>query len=161
MTTMSAQKPGRSIQEVGTPRDFLNAFEKRFGVIDHDLAAHGGNAVCNSWFGPDGIAEDTWAVPWRGVAKISWLNPEFKDCGKAALKCWTESLAMPPGDRIYLFVPLSTSNWARDFVHGKASVFGLNPRITFVGHKTAYPKDMMLCEYGLGVAPSFTCWRWK
>ncbi len=163
MSVMPIQKPGRSVQVVGTPRDFLDAVERRFGKLDFDLAATLDNCVVerdgDHHFGPgSALATDSLLTDWSSdVDGRLWLNPEFADIGKWAKKC-SETLC--DGDkRVFLFVPLTTANWACDFVHGKALVLGLNPRITFVGHTSPYPKDMMLAVYGM--APGFEVWRWK
>lgn len=43
---MPAQKPGKSKQDYGTPKDFIDAVAARFGPLVVDLAAHAGNAKC-------------------------------------------------------------------------------------------------------------------
>lgn len=162
MATMPVQKPGKSVQVVGTPRDFLSAVERAFGPMDFDLAATRENSVVggdgDSHFGPgSALANDSLLADWTQVDGNLWLNPEFANISPWAKKC----AETPTGnDRtIFLFVPLSSANWACEYVHGKAHVLALNPRITFVGHTQAYPKDMMLAVYG--PPAGFKAWRWK
>ena len=162
MSVMPIQKPGRSEQVVGTPRDFLNAVAWRFGKLDFDLAATRENSVVGGdgdlHFGPgSALANDSLLADWSQLDGNLWLNPPFSDIAKWARKCAGTPTSIYR--RIFLFVPLTTANWACDYVHGKALVLGLNPRITFVGHTSAYPKDMMLCVYG--EQPGFEAWRWK
>ena len=56
---MPEEKPGRSLSAVGTPPEFLEAVERRFGPIILDLAAHRGNKVAGSYFAPAMLTE-TW-----------------------------------------------------------------------------------------------------
>jgi phage N-6-adenine-methyltransferase len=159
---MPVQKPGRSVQVVGTPRDLLNAVEKRFGPITLDLAANRENRVCENFFGPGTHlvgGEDSLApnVSWRGLS-LRWINPEFSDIDPWAAKCAAE--------RHHAFIAMLTpasvgADWFREHVHQKAMVLFLSPRITFVGHTQPYPKDCILSVFGPFVAPGYDCWRWK
>lgn len=154
---MPEQKPGRSEQTVQTPMDFLTAVEKRFGLLTFDLAATSGNRVAPDYFGPgSSLAEDSLAVDWPR-SDLLWLNPPFAHIGTWARKCSMESLL---GCDILFLVPLSSSNWACDYVFPYARTYLLNPRLQFIGHATPYPKDMMLCHYFKG-AGGFEPWRWK
>jgi hypothetical protein len=156
------QKPGKSEQIVGTPPEFIDAVEHRFGSIGFDLAALSSNRVRQvGWYGPgspicaDAFAAKTWKSP---VGGISWLNPGFGDIARWAARAKAEGEA---GARIALLVPLSSSNWARDYVHGHAQVEALNPRLKFVGHAIGFPKDLMLVLHGPGFTPGFNVWQWK
>lgn len=154
---MPEQKPGRSVQVVCTPDDFLGAFRARFGEISWDLAANADNSVVDfgCFYGPGSdSAEDSLAANWWGLSGNLWLNPEFSQIRAFSRK------ALESGMLVNLFVPLSSANWARDFVWGKAMVYPLNPRIVFKGHKTAYPKDMMLVRYGTGEV-GCELWKWR
>lgn len=155
-----------SEQIVCTPRDLLDAVEARFGEMDFDLAATVENCVAPrfvedrlSFYGPGStLAEDSLLADWSNRDGNLWLNPPFAKLAPWARKC----AETPTGHgmrRIFLIVPLCTANWACDYVHGKALVLGLAPRVKFVGHSTAFPKDMMLACYGL--EPGFGVWRWK
>jgi phage N-6-adenine-methyltransferase len=151
---MPEQKPGRSVQEVGTPREFLDAVERRFGSLDWDLAADGSNHVTPYWFGPGSRYEqDSLTAHWA-AGYFSWLNPPYGNIAPWARKC---AFA---GMRIAFLVPASVgSNWFAEHVDGKALVLFLRPRLTFVGHTQSYPKDLILAMYG--EKPGYECWRWK
>lgn len=155
---MPAQRPATSEQVVCTPDDLLDAFEKRFGPIVWDLAATLENRVRavpyfgpGSWHGEDALEQDWNAA---GATGNLWLNPEFGQIAKFARK------ALESGAAVNMFVPLSSSNWARDYCWGKAMIYPLNPRVTFKNHLAPFPKDCMLVRYGLGY---FGCdlWNWK
>lgn len=156
--TMPVQKPGRSVQEVGTPLDFLDAVQNRFGEITTDLAANGTNAVATPWYGPDSDwAEDSLTQPWHNRPGLLWLNPPYADIGTWAEKCKYESRR---GAVIALLIPAAVgTNYWRNHIHDEAQVHFLSPRLTFVGHTQSYPKDLALCMYGL--IPGYECWRWK
>ena len=160
--SMPAQRPGKSVQEVGTPRAFLDAVEARFGKLAWDLAADETNHVTPGWFGPgSAYQEDSFAARWWTLAGLCWLNPPYGEIGKWAEKCAAESgegnSAMA---RIAFLVPASVgTNWFAAHVDRKALVLFLSPRLTFVGHTQSYPKDLMLAVYG--EKPGYECWRWR
>lgn len=159
---MPRQKPGESQQIVGTPRDFLDAVEERFGPIGIDLAATAENRVCALHLGPGSTLQggkDALApsVSWAGRS-LRWLNPEFKHIDPWAAKCAAE--------RHHAFIALLTpasmgANWFAEHVHGKALVLAIRPRLTFVGSSDHYPKDLILSLYGPLVAPGFDLWKWR
>ncbi len=151
------QKPGKSEQTVCTPDDFLAAFKLRFGPITWDLAATPENSVAGMAFhyGPESIhGEDAFEQCWEHRTGNLWLNPPFGDIAPWAAK------AFGSGALVNLLVPLSSANWARDWVWGNAMVYPLNPRLVFKGHAASYPKDMMLVRYGTGEV-GCSLWRWK
>src|SRR5262245_31145097 len=159
---MPEQKPGRSVQDYATPRAFLDAVEARFGRIVMDLAAHAGNAVCARWFGPGGLAEDALSVRWSRrdsrPTGLLWLNPPFENIKLWAAKCMEEGEL---GARIAFLTPASVSaGWFARFVHGRALVLPLRPRLKFSGHTKPYPKDLMLSIFGPLTAPGFAPWQW-
>lgn len=156
---MPAQKPGRSVQEVGTPPEFLSAVEARFGRIFFDLAANDSNAIHTEFYGPGSqIAEDALNEGWWEWGGLLWLNPPYDQIKAFAKKCRTEAKL---GAKIAMLIPASVAtNWFADEIYGVALVLPIRPRLTFVGHKDPYPKDLMLCAYNLG-APGFEPWRWK
>lgn len=162
---------GKSDQNVGTPPEFKAAVEKRFGLIDIDLAATKETALSrHEWdkneafyFGPDqyssGWGSDALVIDWRTLWEpVRWLNPPFANIGPWAKKCaecrelraWT-----------LLLVPYSAgTKWWNDSVRRKAMVFALFPRFAFVGHNQTYPKDLALCAYGYGVSGE-DVWFWN
>lgn len=146
-----------SEQDVGTPRSFLDAVEKRFGVIHRDLAATQANAVTDLWYGPD---QNSLSIPWASENPdgVLWLNPPFAKIGPWAEKCVAESR-----DRrglILMLTPMSGAAWFTQTVHGNAYVLALETRLTFVGHKQAFPKDLVLSVFGMGLR-GFDTWSWK
>jgi hypothetical protein len=152
------QKPHKSIQVVSTPANFLLALQEHFGLISWDLAANRENRVVPSFLGPDSpVATDALAHVWSGLDGLLWLNPPFRRIAPWARKAALESTS---GARIAFLVPLSSSNWARDWVFPYAQVFALNPRLRFDGHKTVFPKDLMLALYDRTAEPGFSVWQW-
>lgn len=155
---MPRQKPGASKQDYQTPVEFLAAVSDRFGRIVHDLACTTANAVARAGFyhdrGYDGLAAD-----WTDLAspgEVLWLNPEF---GKIAP--WAEKCATYAGrGLVTMLIPAAVStNYFADHIHGRAYVLPLRPRIVFVGETQGFPKDLMLCVYGMGLR-GFEPWRW-
>lgn len=153
---MPIQKPGRSVQIVGTPDNFLAAFEERFGYIIFDLAATSENSVLGvSHYGPDSInGEDALREDWSKLRGNLWLNPPFAKIGPWAKKAGE-------GGNVNLLVPLSSSKWSAKYCWNVGMVHPLLPRLTFKGHTKPYPKDLMLVRYGHGITPGCELWRWK
>lgn len=164
---MPAQRPGKSVQEVGTPREFLDAVEKRFGRIGLDVAADTTNAVCSDWIGPGGDIEDALtaqAGAWEaGGWSWSWLNPPFGKIAPWAQRCVLESDSEGACNaRLLFLVPASVgSNWFNHYVRPNAYVLELAPRIKFVGHTTGFPKDLLLCVFTPERLAGRAFWRWK
>ena len=158
------QKPHKSKQDVQTPPDLLAAIKRDFGVTEWawDLAAHAANAVCPRWFGPGSsdVTDSLGPVSWHIPGDL-WLNPEFGNLDPWAKKCADTWQDLNGGTRIFLLTPASIgSNWFEDHVMGIAHVVALSPRVTFVGHKQGYPKDLILSVFG-AVSGGFSTWRWK
>jgi DNA N-6-adenine-methyltransferase (Dam) len=177
-----AQKPGKSRQDFGTPRAFLDAVQLRFGRITLDLAAHERNHVCDRWFGPGGECVDSLQETWP-ESGVLWLNPEFADIEPWARKCAAhitpnrrqlgsleEHLDEITGESLWraarkfvilLLVPASIgSNWFACHVNGKAIVEGVQGRLSFDG-KAPYPKDCMLCQFWPDGRHGFGVWDWR
>lgn len=159
MKTGAALNRHRSKQDYQTPRAFLEAVERRFGPIVWDLAAHEGNHVAHSWYGPGSeSAADSLdpSIRWHRVGNL-WLNPPFNDIEPWAQKCKNEMADTSYGKLSFL-VPASVgSEWFAQYVWGHSRVLPLRPRLSFDG-VNPYPKDCMLCVYG--EAPGFEPWRW-
>lgn len=154
--TMPAQRPGSSKQDYATPRDFVEAVEiiigSRFVV---DLAASSENAVCPIFID---AAQNSLVQPWHEIAGWVWLNPPF-----ARIAPWVEKCALEAaqGSRIVALLPAAVStNWFRKYVAGKAMVLFVRPRLSFVGAKDPYPKDLMVCIYNSPIA-GYGTWDWK
>lgn len=164
MTAMPRQKPNRSEQVVGTPRDFKLACEAKFGPIALDLAADSTNHVAPAWFGPGSPLEIENALSrltdWTAwVEGLRFLNPPYGDITPWAAKCATSAKA---GARILLLVPASTgAEWFNLYIRPYAFVFELTPRIKFMGHTQGYPKDLILAYYGPEGFIGRGEWRWR
>lgn len=157
--TMPPQKPGKSEQTVCTPREFLDAVEKRFGPIRIDLAATAENKVAPIHLGPGSEhGEDALKVRWHHFGSNQYLNPQFDEIDPFAEKCSEEAKY---GARILLLTPLSSAGWCMKHIDGKALVQPLSPRLRFVGHTHDYPKDLMLSVFSPFVVPGWAPWRWK
>lgn len=163
---MPKQKPHRSEQAVGTPLALLEAVEERFGAIGWDLAATPANRVHKQHLGPgSATGEDSLAVDWamlpQSTGKTLWLNPPFGKI-RPFVKKASEQAASLPGSSVVMLVPASVgSNWFADHVHRRALVLALRPRLTFVGERDPYPKDLCLLIYGRWVVPAFDTWKWN
>jgi phage N-6-adenine-methyltransferase len=156
-----AQKRNRSVQEVGTPPEFLDAVIRRFGMICVDAAANADNHVPQcGWYGPGSAwREDALTdAPWAETPGLHWLNPPYDNVRAFAKKAREETAR---GCRIVMLVPASVStNWFAEEIYGHALVLPIRPRLTFVGHSEPFPRDLMLCCYNLG-PPGFSPWKWK
>ena len=164
------QKPGRSRQDFGTPKVFLEAIARQFGPIDLDLACRTDNMVA-----PYGIAENQdldalaqdWSDPmyWNkpgnvvesGVqSRVAFCNPPFGDIRPWAAK--VESCRWLPRWTLLLVPASMGSKWWAEHVLGKAQVFGI-PRMSFDG-VNLYPKDLALIAAGYGVNGT-SYWDWR
>lgn len=162
MPKMPRQKPHRSRQDYATPPELVRAIEARFGALTWDVAATAENAVVpDRFFSSDGIdaRSDNWAARFTR-SDLLFLNPEFSGIASTwvpLVSRWTHRL---PWLRLIMLTPASVgSEWFQAFVHRKAMVLALSPRLTFVGEKDPYPKDCMLSCFGFGVS-GFDVWRW-
>jgi phage N-6-adenine-methyltransferase len=156
---MPAQKRHRSNQIVGTPPEFIEAVERRFGALAVDLAALPENAKAPAYITPE---QNALTVPWAATypGAFAWLNPEFADLDPWVAKCRAETSPYN-GFRIALLTPASVgTNWFADHIHGKAKVLALSPRLTFVGQSEPYPKDCILSLFGFN-RTGFDLWRWR
>lgn len=154
--TMPAQRPGRSTQEVRTPRVLLRAVRALLGIdaFTVDLAATRENTVARNFYSKQANAL---RHPWH-LGGWNWLNPEFGTIAPWVRKAHEEQAL---GAKTIVLVPAAVgANWWRDWVHGKAQVLLLNGRITFVGHAQPYPKDCALLVYAADWAPGYRIWSW-
>jgi hypothetical protein len=163
MGKMPVQKPGKSRQDYQTPPEFIEAVQRRFGALTWDLAASAENTVVpGRFFSRGGIdaAKADW-TDYLGPRDLCWLNPPFGAISHVWAPLLSHWCPRIPGMRVLFFVPAAIgSEWYRAHVHGRAMTLGLGPRVTFVGEVHPYPKDLMLCAFGFGVA-GFDLWRWQ
>jgi phage N-6-adenine-methyltransferase len=149
--SMPKQKPGKSVQDVGTPPWLIELVKATWGPITLDVAASERHHVCERWLDEtdDALSLPGWYVP----EGIIWCNPPFK-----RIRPWVE-MANNAQSPVIALVPVSTgANWWAYYVDYKAAVYFLRPRLTFVGHKDPYPKDCALLVYGLE-SPRYRCVR--
>lgn len=146
---MPEQKPGRSRQDYGTPTDFLddiqeNLIHERFVW---DLAADETNTAVPGCFYDEAADSLSDKCPWAWAhGGWAWLNPPFAKIGPWVLKAYTEALTK--NAQVCVLVPASVGSiWWAMWVHQKANVFFVRPRLTFVGEKDPYPKDLALLLY--------------
>jgi phage N-6-adenine-methyltransferase len=167
MTKSTSGKTGVSLarhksrQDIGTPPEFIEAIARRFGPVVFDLAANSDNAVCEDYYGPGSICENSLVVPWsfNGRARLGnwYLNPPFANIAPWAEKC---SHYWERRGFLFLLVPSARgSNWFQQHVKSFAQVMDLTDRIQFVGQSCKYPKDLLLAVYGFGFVGN-SAWHW-
>jgi phage N-6-adenine-methyltransferase len=156
---MPQQKPGKSNQSVQTPYDFMSAVHGLIGTtFAFDLAADNENAQAPHHFTE---AQDALTKEWWNLSKGRWLwlNPPYSNIEPWVAKAVHES---DRGANIAVLVPAATGTiWWTLYVAGWAQVYLLKGRITFVGHKTPYPKDLALLLYRPGVTGGYSTWDWR
>ena len=166
---------GKSKQDYSTPDEFIRAANARFGNFTIDLAATRDNAKVHVYIGPGScLGEDSLTVKWSTLSPGRWwLNPPFANIEPWVRKCAAERPfptgktarnIQDPSFGIYLLIPASVgANWWATYVHNKARVHFLSPRLCFDG-RNPYPKDCALCVYPFEhsfVGAGYECWRWK
>lgn len=160
------QRPGKSVQEVGTPKSLITAIEHRFGKLRWDLAASHDNAKCLHYFTlekevPRGcsafnhITCDALKVDWP-VEGLCYLNPPFSDLAPWARKAYEES---QKGAKVFLLTPLTCSRWHQKWIYGKAYILQLTPRLVFENHTASFPKDLQLAFFNSGIRGT-EIWDW-
>lgn len=160
---MPAQNPATSEQSVGTPWEFVDAVEARFGKLEWDLAASAENCVVRNMDGDRSskffsVKENSLAQDWTNLGSPLWLNPPFDHIADFAKKCVADA---DPRALVLLLTPGSIdANWWWEFCRPHAITYALSPRLTFVGHNQPYPKGLALHVFGTG-ATGFGRWRWK
>lgn len=179
MAKMPRQKPGLSEQNVRTPPEFLKAVRNRFSYLEApywtykgekaiyhdkkfdfawDLAADKDNHVVDNYYTEE---DDSLIQPWHTIKGYSWLNPPYANLGDWTSKAVVETRL---GANLFMLVPSSTgSNWWRDFVDKRCWSLFLNGRLTFVGHKSPYPKDLALLFYSRVFFDKehYSVWNWR
>lgn len=144
-----------SNQLVPTPKDFLEAVQRRFGPFVADLAANKANRVTDVWYGPGSADPDSLApgVHWP-IGGLLWLNPPFDNVAAFAEKCAAERKR---GCRIALIGPAAVcTGWFVDHVAPCAYVFELAPRVFKVNIR-----DCVLALYEPAGYLGRESWRWK
>lgn len=156
---MPEQKPGRSKQDYRTPPAFLRAVKERWAIeeFDCDLAADVLNRVCEHYYC---LERDALVHPWKLGDGWNWLNPPFGKLAPWVMRGWKQR--EESGARTLILVPAGVgSNWWAEWVHEKALVLLLRPRMTFMDETDPYPKDLCLLVYAPDVQPGYQLWKWK
>jgi phage N-6-adenine-methyltransferase len=155
--------PRQGVQTFRTPTEFLRACERKFGVtIGFDLACTREDAVCEQgFFHPE---HDALALAWPTTTPqgpVAFCNPPYAKASSFA-RVASES----PHCRTLMLVPASVGTaWFAEYVHGRALVCFLRPRLTFLQPDgTPMPqginRDLMLLGYGW--APGvYVCEDWR
>lgn len=157
MAKMPKQKPGKSEQVVCTPPEFLKALKHRLAIDEFiiDLAADEMNTVAASYYDE---ADDSLTLSW---AFDGWgfCNPPYSHIEPWVKKAYEEAQT---GAKVAMLLPASVgSNWWANWVIGKAYVTFLNGRITFIGHKSPYPKDLVVLLYAPFLDGGSCVWSWQ
>lgn len=151
----------KSKQGHRTPPELVEAISIRFGKPTFDLAATRGHQIhtARDYFTPrqDALRQD-WARLPGGLHRVVYLNPPFAD-----LRPWVAKLdAECKGLRRWTLclLPASMScRWWDEHVLGKCQALGVS-RVTFLGSRTPFPKDLALLAYGYGLS-GVGFWAWK
>ncbi len=150
-----------SKQDHATPPVLLGAIERQFGCcLVLDLAATAANAKCEQFLTPevDSLAQDWKALLpvtalvdglWSVGYPAAWLNPPFRGVDPWMEKCREESEA---GARIVSLTLASLgTSWYRKHVEGRALSLVLRKRVTFLGQRDPFPKELMVTLWGFGL----------
>ena len=158
MAKMPAQKPGKSEQTVCTPPVFLQKLKYKLGITEFviDLAADKSNTVAPHFYSEE---DNALTQSWQIGEGWAFCNPPF-----ANIRPWVEKANSEKSihANIAMLLPASIgSNWWAEYVHDKARVLILKGRLTFVGHTTCYPKDLVVLLYSPRVFVRYEIWDWK
>ena len=157
---MPKQKPGRSVQNVGTPDWLIKVIEQTWGKIALDAAASHDYHVGEGMYytKEDNALLQSWMVP---AGCIVFINPPYgrmKGYSKGIGE-WVQAAHASAefyGRTIVMLVPASVgAKWWADWVDGKAAAYFIRPRLVFKGHKDPYQKDLALLVYG--EQPGYKC----
>ncbi len=148
-----------SKQDYETPWKLIYAIEgklcRKFVI---DLAATKENKKAPFFIPQD---RDSLKIDWfieAGSDLLCWLNPPFKVIGPWAEKCAIESAK---GCKIVMLTPASVDSlWWSNFVHNKAHVLFLQPRVQFDGACDPFMKPLALSCYNLPMPERYQPWRW-
>lgn len=151
----AAYRRHQSKQDVQTPPDFLRAVLRKF-ILQRfalDAAASKENALAEAYYTEE---QNGLHHPW---VTWTWCNPPYAEIEPWVKKAYNECQL---GVCSMLLVPASVgSNWWKYWVHDKAHVVLLNGRITFLGQKDPYPKDLALLVYMPQCKGGYSVWSWQ
>jgi phage N-6-adenine-methyltransferase len=158
------QKPGKSKQDYRTPPEFLQAVRVLLGIrkFSLDAAADIRNRVCPLHYSKE---RNGLHHPWstritRTIDWWVWCNPPYADIDPWVRKAYVE--LMGHGVQSALLLPAAVGSlWWANWVHEKALVQFIRPRLVFVGETAPYPKDLALVLYSPQLLPGYEPWDWK
>jgi phage N-6-adenine-methyltransferase len=163
--SIPAQKPGRSKQDYGTPKELLNAVRKRLRIENFflDIAASADNAVCDNYLTEENDAlspvYDWLSADHPYYQEWAWLNPPYSNIEPWVMKA---SQQARKGANIVMLVPASVgANWWAEWVAPYAYQTHLNGRLKFVGCEDFYPKDCSLLLYTPWGFTGHEIWTWQ
>lgn len=161
-----------------SPADFMGAVRQEF-PLSWDLAACTENTQAEGFYDE---GDDALSCSWHQIGGgWLWLNPPYSNIEPWARK---GCLEMQYGAKILLLLPASVgSDWYAEWIHNRAEVRFLRPRLIFefrypddykdkagnLSHKAGcmntdpYPKDLMLCLFDrTSPRPKVSYpWKWK
>lgn len=144
-------------QERSTPWDFIGQVRARWPIV-FDLAAKKKNAKHSSYFNKwDNSLEQDWIGLYKkleynskGHIQYLWLNPPFKHVTPWMKKCAITSNLY--GVRIVTLTLASRgTTWYHQHVKPYALSLVLRRRLTFIGEKQPFTKELMLNIYDDGI----------
>ena len=117
---------------------------------------------------PEAYDKDAFAHSWAALSKkfgnehrsgrgLLYLNCEFNDITPWARRFFEE---MQKGANGLLLTPMTTANWFRDYMAGKADCYMLSGRLSFDG-KNVFPKDTCLSHYSPDCHGDLFLWDWQ
>lgn len=134
----------RSNQAHETPWELICAIEKRFGLIEIDLAATAKNKKAGRFITK---RENSLTCDWAAMldGKLGYLNPEFDPVTPWIDKSIEEKLK---GARfVDLLQGSMDANWFWKMLRHCGHVYALEPRVTFEGEKDVFPKPLVLSAF--------------
>jgi hypothetical protein len=126
-------------------------YEKR--TRNDDPEAYGKDAFAHSW----AALSRNFGVEHPSGRGLLYLNCEFNDITPWAKRFFEE---MQKGANGLLLTPMTTANWFRDYIAGKADCYMLSGRLSFDG-KNVFPKDCCISWYHPEAKGSLKLWNWQ
>jgi hypothetical protein len=133
----------RSNQSHETPWELISAIEKRFGLIELDLAATAKNKKAGRHISKQ---QDSLKCNWAKMLNggLGYLNPEFDPVTPWIEKSIEQKLE---GARfVDLLQGSMDANWFWKMLR-HCQVYALEPRVTFLGEKDVFPKPLVLSAF--------------
>jgi phage N-6-adenine-methyltransferase len=128
-------------QEWGTPPEFYERLNWRFGPFTLDPCADEENAKCSTYFteSDDGLVQD-----WGG--HTVFCNPPYNDMKSWARKCHEESLK--PDTKVVLLCPARTdTRYFADYIMKSAEIHFIKGRLKFGNSTNCAPFPSMIVVF--------------